>query len=88
MTIKWTTADKRPPAKERLFVIVSAAGRPPTLELMSKSEVTIGYWTGDAFRLMNGDSQPLVTHWARADPHLPEGIDLIHHRIFDADARE
>jgi hypothetical protein len=86
--IKWTSAGQNPPAKERLFLIVSAAGHPPTLELMDKSEVAIGYWTGDAFRLMSGESRAIVTHWAPAAPYLPDGIDLIHHRIFDADARE
>jgi hypothetical protein len=87
-TMKWTTVDKNPPAKQRLFLIVSAAGQPPTLELIDKSEVAIGYWTGDAFRLMSGGSQPIVTHWARVAPYLPDGIDLIHHRIFDADVHE
>ena len=32
--IKWMTADKNPPPKERLFLIMSAADEPPTLELM------------------------------------------------------
>jgi hypothetical protein len=52
MTIRWTT-EKNPPAKERLFLIVSAGGQPPDAKLMDKSEVKIGYWTGDAFRQMD-----------------------------------
>jgi hypothetical protein len=87
-TIKWTTADKNPPAKERLFLIASAAGQPPDLALMEKSEVKIGYWTGDAFRLMDTGERPLVTHWARVALYLPDGVDLIHERRFDTDVRE
>jgi hypothetical protein len=88
-TIKWTTADhEQPPAKERLFLIFSAAGEPPTLELMGKSKVEVGYWTGDAFRLMDGGSQPKVTRWARVALYLPEGVELVHERRFDYDARE
>jgi hypothetical protein len=86
--IKWTWAGQNPPAKERLFLIFSAADEPPTLELIGKSKVEVGYWTGDAFRLMDGGSQPKVTHWARVAPYLPEGIDLVHERRFDTDARE
>jgi hypothetical protein len=88
MTIKWTTADKNPPAKERLFLIVSAAGQPPDANLMDKSEVKIGYWTGDAFRLMDTGERPRATHWARVALYIPEGIDLTHQRRFDADVRE
>ena len=79
-----------PPAKERLLLIVSAAGQPPSL---GKSDVVIGYWTGDSFQLMPGWRPPLnwrpaVTHWARLAPHLPEGIDLIHEKRFDPDVRD
>jgi hypothetical protein len=87
-TIKWMTADHDPPAKERLLLIVSAAGLPPDAKLMGKSEIELGYWTGDAFRLMSGGSQPIVTHWARVTPYLPDDIDLVHQRRFDADVRE
>jgi hypothetical protein len=58
------------------------------LKLMGKSEIEIGYWTGDSFRLMAGGSRPLVTHWARLGDFLPEGVELVHQRIFDADVRE
>jgi hypothetical protein len=86
--IEWTTAGRDPPAKERLFLIFSAADEPPTLELMGKSKVEVGYWTGHAFRLMDGGSQPKVTHWARVAPYLPEGIDLVHEPRFDTHARD
>jgi hypothetical protein len=73
-TIDWNAYPLRiPPARERLLLIVSAAGQPPSLKLIGKSEVALGYWTGDAFRVMSGflrprlmstDWQPVVTHWA------------------------
>ena len=91
-TIEWNAYPLQiPPAKERLLLIVSAAGEPPSLKLISKSEVVIGYWTGDSFQLMTGWRPPLnrrlrVIHWARIAPCLPEGIDLIHERRFDPDA--
>jgi len=71
-------------------LIVSAAGQPPSL---SKSEIVIGYWAGDSFQLMPGwrpplNRRPAVTHWARLAAYLPKGIDLIHERRFDPDARE
>jgi len=54
-TIEWNTYPLQiPPAKERLLLIVSAAGDPPSLKLIAKSEVVIGYWTGDSFRLLPG----------------------------------
>ena len=87
-TIKWMAADPNPPVKERLLLIVSAAGQPLDVQLMGKSEIKIGYWTGDTFRLMSERSQPIVTHWARLAPMVPVGINLIHQRIFDADVRE
>jgi hypothetical protein len=86
--IKWTTAGKNPPTKERLFLIVSAAGLPPDAALMGKSEIEIGYWTGDSFQLASGGSRPIVTHWARVAPYLPDGVDLVHQRRFDAYVRE
>ena len=94
-TIEWNAYPLQiPPAKERLLLIVSAAGQPPSLKLIGKSEVAIGYWTGDAFRVMSGflrprlvsiDWQPAVTHWARLAPCLPQGIDLVHDRRFEPD---
>ena len=57
-------------------MIVSAAGQSPSLKLIGKSEVAIGFWTGDAFRVMPGflrprlmstDWQPAVTYRARLD---------------------
>ena len=97
-TIEWNVYPLQiPPAKERLLLIVSAAGQPPSLKLIGKSEVAIGFWTGDAFRVMPGflrprlmssDWQPVVTHWARLAPCLPQGIDLVRDRRFDPDDRD
>ena len=97
-TIEWNNYPlQTPPAKERLLLIVSAAGRPPSLKLISKSELAMGYWSGDAFRLMSGylrprlmsdDWQPAVTHWARLASCLPEGIDLVRDIRFDPEVRD
>ena len=58
-TMEWNAYPLQiPPAKERLLLIVSAAGQPPSLKLIGKSEVAIGYWTGDAFRVMSGFLRP------------------------------
>ena len=94
-TIEWSAYPLEiPPAKERLLLIVSAAGRPPSLRLIGKSEIALGYWTGDAFRgmsgflrprLMSDDWQPPVIHWARLASCLPGGIDLVRDRRFDSD---
>ncbi len=97
-TIEWNAYPLRtPPAKERLLLIVSAAGQPPSLKLIGKSEIAIGYWTGDAFRVISGysrprlmslDWQPTVTHWARIASCLPEAIDLVRDRRFDPDVKD
>jgi hypothetical protein len=97
-TIDWNVYPPRiPPARERLLLIVSAAGQPPSLKLIGKSEVALGYWTGDAFRVMSGflrprlmstDWQPAVTHWARLASCLPQEIDLVRDRRFDPDVRD
>jgi hypothetical protein len=81
-----------PPAKERLLLIVDAAGDPPDLNLLHKCEVTVGYWTGSMFRPMTVDVHDLgtelsPTHWALVEPLLPDGVVLRHQRIFDADVR-
>jgi hypothetical protein len=52
-----------------LLFIISAAGSPPTLELMDKCEIIIGYWTiSSAFRRLDPDPEQdlklQVTHWA------------------------
>jgi hypothetical protein len=41
---------KAPPTKVRPLLLVSAAGSPPDAQLMDKSEVVVGYWTGGQFR--------------------------------------
>ena len=97
-TIDWNVYPLRiPPANERLLLIVSAAGQPPSLKLIGKSEVALGYWTGDAFRvtpgflrprLMSIDWQPAVTHWATLAPCLPQAVDLVRDRRFAADVRD
>jgi hypothetical protein len=94
-TIEWNVYPLQiPPANERLLLIASAAGQPPSLKLIGKSEVATGFWRGDAFRVMPGflrprlmfsDWQPVVTHWARLTPCLPQGIDLVRDRRFDPD---
>jgi hypothetical protein len=88
-TITWFALGKlKPPAKERLLLIVSAAGSPPDANLMGQSEVEVGYWTGDDFRLMHdGMPAPLVSHWASLTPCLPKKIKLKHERRFDPDVR-
>jgi hypothetical protein len=35
-TIEWMNADQKPPAKERLLLVVSAAGQPPDGRLIGK----------------------------------------------------
>jgi hypothetical protein len=97
-TIEWNAYPVQiPPAKERLLLIVSAAGQPPSLKLIGKSEVAIGYWTGDAFQVMSsylrprlvpGGWQPAVTHWARLASCLPAGIDLVRDIRFAPDVRD
>ena len=94
-TIEWNAYPLQiPPANERLLLILSAAGHPPRLKLIGKSEVAIGYWAGDTFRVMSGflrpqpmssDWQPAVTHWARLVPCLPQGLDLLRDRRLDPD---
>jgi hypothetical protein len=79
MAIKWITTDHGPPEKERLLLIVSA-GRPPDGQLLGKSEVKIGFWTGHAFRVMDHAEQPIVTRWAKLADFLPAGIELIQPR--------
>jgi transcriptional regulator with XRE-family HTH domain len=77
--IEWFECGERaPPTRERLLLIASAAGEPPDSQLMNKSEIVTGYWTGQYFRPMIQD-YPLgtdlkVTHWAMLR-HL-EGIVL------------
>ena len=93
-TIDWNAYPLRiPPANERLLLLVSAAGWPPSLKLIGKSEIALGYWTGDAFRMMSDgrprlDWRPVVTHWARLAPCLPEGVDLIHEKRFDPEVSD
>jgi hypothetical protein len=48
--IRWVKASAQPPVKERLLLIVDASGRPPDANLIGKSEVVVGYWTGDMYR--------------------------------------
>ena len=75
-------------------MIVSAAGHPPSLKLIGKGEVAVGYWADGAFRVISGflqpsgDWQPAVTHWARLASCLPEEIDLIRDIRFDPDVQD
>jgi hypothetical protein len=77
MAIKWMTTNHGPPQKERLLLIVSAAGQLPDGQLIGKSEVKVGFWTGDAFRIINQAEQPIVTRWAKLADFLPAGVELI-----------
>ncbi|MGY4624563.1 hypothetical protein [Bradyrhizobium sp. USDA 4486] len=74
--------------KERLLLIISAAGQPPDARLLGKSEVTVGFWTGDSFRHLEDGERPIVTHWARLADCLPPGVELAAQRRFGYDVRE
>jgi len=91
---KWIDAQKRPPIKKRLFLIVSVAtaGGTADANLIGKSEVTVGYWTGNQYFPLIIDTNDLGTKlqpqfWALAEPLLPDGIELRHLRILDDDVR-
>ena len=61
------------------MLIVSAAGEPPDALLMGKSEILIGYWTGEYFRPFVSE-YPLgfdlkVSYWAKLRD-LPANITL------------
>ena len=91
--LKWTNAAHPPPIKERLLLIVSAAGKPPDAQLMGTSEIVVGYWTGSTFRPMTVDHNDLgtavdATHWATIGPALPKGICLRPQPIFGENVRE
>jgi hypothetical protein len=93
-SIEWFEIPKeRPPAKKRLLLIASAAGDPPDIQLMSRSEIVVGYWSGSQFHPMTLDHNDLgaklrVTHWAAVDRCLPHRIELRHQRILDEDVCE
>ena len=59
---------ERPPTRERLLLIVSAAGEPPDVRLTGKSEVVVGYWNGEYFRPLIAEhpsgTDLKVSHWA------------------------
>jgi hypothetical protein len=61
-------------------LIIDAAGNPPDAQLMDKSEVVVGYWTGSSFRPMvrhpNAGWSLNVRYWAKISHILPEGIHL------------
>jgi hypothetical protein len=89
-TIKWNVFPLSvPPIKDRLLLIFSASGAPPTKELLGMSEAQVGYWTGNCFRSMSdGDYViPEVTHWALLSPHIPEDVSLRPERRLDPDVR-
>jgi hypothetical protein len=81
---------KKPPAKERLLLIASAAGASHDVHLMGRSELVIGYWTGQYFRPTIA-GHPLgtdlkVSHWAMLG--LPKGIVLQYPSEFRDEVRE
>jgi hypothetical protein len=78
--INWIKAgEETPPTKERLLLIISAAGSPPEGQLIGKSEIIVGYWTGWHFRPLAFDpTESLslqVSHWtALKEISLPHGV--------------
>ena len=83
--------EQQPPTRERLLVIVSAAGEPPDSQLMDKSEIVIGYWTGEYFRPMIADypcgKHLKASYWAMLRK-LPKGIFLQSRPEFREDVGE
>jgi len=70
------------------LLIISAAGLPPDAQLLGQSDVEVGYWTGNMFRLMRSDDMVSgVTHWAALGKGLPKKIQLKQERRFDPDVR-
>jgi hypothetical protein len=79
MAINWKPAGKEAaPTKERLLLIYSPAGDLPEGQLMGKSELVLGYWTGDHFRAFSRAFPDNIAvrakHWATRD--LPRGVIL------------
>jgi hypothetical protein len=80
--LEWfTTQEKCPPTYEPLLMIVSAAGRPPNVQLMGKCEVVTGYWDGDRYHPVTWEPERSeidfdVRCWAILQTVLPEGIEL------------
>jgi hypothetical protein len=86
--IRWFNASVQPPVKERLLLIIDASGRPPDANLIGKSEVVLGYWTGSVYRSFTDGAELEATHWAQIGPLLPHGVDLRRQRVLDEDVRE
>jgi hypothetical protein len=62
------------------------------VNLIGKSEVTVGFWTGSQFLPFCFDSDDLgakldAKYWAVVEPLLPDGVKLRHQRILDVDTR-
>jgi hypothetical protein len=93
MAINWKVPDiETPPAKERLLLVISAAGSPPDIQLLGQSEIIIGYWTNSSgFRALDRDPNlPMtlqVTHWA-VPGDLPLGLFLQPRDEFRDDYRD
>ena len=93
LTINWIrSGEQTPPVKERLLLVFSAAGDPPNGTLIGKSEIVIGYWTGNKFRSMTRPEpgniiEVKATHWATLD-RLPQGIRLQPRSEFGESIRE
>jgi len=85
------TGEERPPTRERLLLIVSAAGEPPDAPLMNTSEIAMGYWTGECFRPIAAEYPSgwdlKVSYWAVLR-NLPKGTVLKSRREFGDDVRE
>jgi hypothetical protein len=79
LPIDWVMpGEEPPPTNRRLLLIFSAAGEPPDAQLMGMSEVVIGFWTGDHFRVMTPEYPHSFTvkptHWATL--RLPREVRL------------
>lgn len=91
-TFKWIKSGaERPPTRERLLLLASAAGEPPDVRLMGTSEIIIGYWTGEYFRPATAEypfgTDLKVSHWSMLR-NLPKGTVLRSRREFGDDVRE
>jgi hypothetical protein len=79
-SLDWfTVEEKLPPKHERLLLIVSAAGDPPTHQLIGKSEIAVGKWDGDRFVPVSLEPSLGLnfkpSHWATLR-NLPENVIL------------
>ena len=93
MAIDWKAAgEKTPPIKERLLLIISAAGSLPNTQLVGQSEMVVGLWTrSSGFRPLAFDATHSlsfqVSHWATLRD-LPPGVVWQPRSEFAGDLRD